>query len=191
MTRQSKTVSMHEFMEVDSSYNKLFGATFSIRTSLKTMLGNIALLLTLIGLAAGLPLIYKLIGRLQEKNLPLKPVRIVLIFAMLVLAVTGFGFGWPVSYPLDGFPLLSHVGFGAFYAVALLVWAALRAREGNLWFWIILVSGIVLILSVLIAMFPVLGTHGQHTAIVVHRVAAVITIIAAAMGCITAPKNKS
>jgi hypothetical protein len=51
------------------------------------------------------------------------------------------------------------------------------------------VSGIVLILSILVAMFPILGTHGQHLAIVVHRVAAGLSIVAAAMGCFCAKKE--
>jgi hypothetical protein len=189
LTDRAKTVSMHEFENVDSSFNKMFGLTFKIRSCFKKILGLIGLLLGLLGLAVGLPAIYKLVTTLHEKNLPVKPVRIVMIGALVILAITGFLFGWPISYPLNGFPLLSHVGFGALYAVALLVWAALRAKEGNIWFWILLVSGIVLILSILVAMFPILGTHGQHLAIVVHRGAAILSLVAAAAGCACSKKK--
>jgi hypothetical protein len=191
LTEQAKVVSMHEFMQLDEGYNKLFGSTFGIRKQFKWLLGNVALLLSLVGLAVGLPLLYKLINRLQDKPLPIKPVGLLFAAALIVLAVTGFGFGWPLSYPLAGFPLLTHVGIGALYAVLLLVLAVLRAREGTIWFWMLLISGIILILSVLIAMFPLLGTAGQHTAIIIHRVAAVVSIIAAVMECIKASKNKS
>jgi hypothetical protein len=190
LTGRAKTVPMHEFLQVESGFNKLFGASFKVRKYFKCFMGNISILLALLGLAVGLPAIYKLVARLEEKDVAVKPVRIVLIAAMVVLAITGFGFGWPISYPLNGFPLLSHVGFGALYAVALLVWASLRIKNGGFWTWLLLISGIVLILSVLIAMFPILGTHGQHMAIIVHRIAAVLSIIAAVMGCFTAKKNE-
>jgi hypothetical protein len=187
MTDRAATVPMHEFMEVNSSFNTMFGLTFTVRSVFKKALGLIAVLLSLIALAVGLPLIYRLVARLDEKELPVKPVRSVLIMVLTLLAITGFGFGWPISYPLNGFPLLSHVGLGALYAVALTLWALLRAKSGgNIWFWILIVCGIVLILSVLVAMFPILGTHGQHLAIVVHRVAAILSMIAAGMGCLTA-----
>ena len=190
MTDRAQVIPMHEFLEVESRYNKMFGLTFQVRKSFKTAMGLLAVLLSLIGLAVGLPAIYRLVTRLEEKQLPAKPVRIVMIAALTILSITGFGFGWPIRYPLGGFPLLSHVGFGALYAVSLTVWALLRAKSGGtIWFWLLLVCGIALILSILIAMFPILGTHGQHTAIVVHRVAAILSIIAAVMGCLCAKKN--
>jgi hypothetical protein len=190
MTDRAQVVPMHEFQGLESGFNKMFGLTFKVRKYFKCFMSNIAILLALLALAVGLPAIYKLVTKLDEKELSVKIVRIILIAAILVLAITGFLFGWPISYPLNGFPLLIHVGFGALYAVALLVWAALRAKSGgNVWFWILLVSGIVLILSILVAMFPILGTHGQHLAIVVHRVAAGLSIAAAAMGCFCAKKE--
>ena len=137
-------------------------------------------------LAFGLPLIQKLAGKVEGRNTLDKSVFIILIASMTVLAVTGFLFGWPFNYPLDGFALLSHVGFGMLYAIALLVYAVLHVRKGGFWFWLLLLSGIPLILSILIAMFPILGTEGQHTAIVVHRTAAIISVFAGIMGFISA-----
>lgn len=55
--------------------------------------------------------------------------------------------------------------------------------------WVLIVSGIVLILSVLIAMFPILGTHGQHVAIVIHRIAAIVSVVAALLACKVAKKH--
>ncbi|RKX45606.1 MAG: hypothetical protein DRP64_04470, partial [Verrucomicrobia bacterium] len=101
-----------------------------------------------------------------------------------------FVFGWPISTPLNGFPLLAHVGFGALFAITLTAWALLRAKSGgNLWFWLLEVCGIVLILSILVAMFPILGTHGQHVAIIIHRVAAILSMVAALAGCIAANRK--
>ncbi|MEA2069608.1 MAG: hypothetical protein U9P12_10435, partial [Verrucomicrobiota bacterium] len=190
LTDHAKVVPMHGFQGLESGFNKMFGLTFKVRKCFKSALGVVALLLSLIALAFGLPAIYKLAGKLDEKELPCQPVLIALIGTMTVLAATGFLFGWPLSYPLNGFPLLSHVGFGALYAITLTIWALLRAKSGgNVWFWLLVVCGIVLILSVLIAMFPLLGTHGQHVAIIVHRIAAILSIIAALMGCACAKKR--
>jgi hypothetical protein len=55
----------------------------------------------------------------------------------------------------------------------------LRGIGANRWLWLLLLSGIVLIGSVWLAMFPWLGTSGQLAAIVVHRAAAVVSVIAA------------
>ncbi|MDF7807115.1 cytochrome c3 family protein [Pontiellaceae bacterium B12219] len=191
LTDRAKTVPMHEFQEVSSTFNKLFGNTLNVREGFKKMLGFIAALLILLGLAVGLPLLYKLVSKAEEKQVSLTPVRIVMMTAMLVLIVTGFLFGWPIKPSLGGFPLLSHVGFGALYAIALLVYAVLKVKSGGPWFWVLLLCGIVLILSVLIAMFPILGTHGQHLAIVVHRIAAVLSIVAAVMGSATGRKKSN
>ncbi len=188
LTDRAQVVSMHEFQDLESGFNKLFGLTFKVRNCFKTALGVLAALLGLIALAVGLPALYKWVTKLE--NTKIRGLTPMLITSMAVLAITGFLFGWPVSYPLGGFPLLSHVGFGALYAVTLTVWALFRAKSGgNVWFWLMLGCGIVLILSILIAMFPILGTHGQHVAIVVHRAVAILSIISALMACLTAKKK--
>lgn len=191
LTDRALVVPMHVFEQVDKGFNKMFGLTFKVRSSFKSVLGVLATLLALLALAVGLPALYRLLTRLDEHAAAAKPVLIALVASMAVLAATGFLFGWPLSDPLNGFPLLSHVGFGGLYALALTVWAAMRAKTGgNVWFWILLLSGIVLILSVLLAMFPMFGTRGQQACIVVHRVAAVASLIAAGMGCLVARKGK-
>jgi len=93
MTDRAAVVPMHEFQDVESNFNKLFGLTFKVRKAFKSTLGVITLLLSLIALAVGLPAIYKLVSRLDEKELPVRPVLIILIGAMTLLAITGFLFG--------------------------------------------------------------------------------------------------
>jgi len=61
--------------------------------------------------------------------------------------------------------------------------------NGTIWLWLLLVSGILLILSVLLAMFPIFGTHGQHLCIVIHRIAAIVSIAAAVGYGISAGKK--
>ncbi len=189
LTDRASSVSMHEFEGINGSYNKLFGASFKIRKAFKYSLANIALLLALIALAVGLPFIHKWVGKMDGQKSAARAAGLTLIIALAVLAVTGFIFGWPVSNPLEGFPLLSHVGFGMLYALALLVYSVLRAGNGGFWCWLLLLSGIPLMLSIIIAMFPVLGTEGQHAAIVVHRIAAIVSVIAGIMEFITNKKN--
>ena len=191
LTDQAKVVSMHELEGVSAGFNKMFGGTFKVRKLFKCLLSNMALLLTLLALAIGLPLILRFVSALSEKDINTKPVKMVLMGSMLVLALTGFLFGWPFASPLGGFPLLAHVGFGALFAVTLLVWAALRSKSVGLWGWVLIVSGIVLILSVLVAMFPILGTHGQHVAMVIHRIAAVVSVVAAILSCLAAKKKQN
>jgi hypothetical protein len=191
LTERSKVVPMHAFQEVDSDFNRLFGRTFTVRKAFKSILGFFALLLGLIALAVGLPVIYKGVSKLDERRIPLKPFWILLMVALIGLGLTGFLFGWPVSYPLNGLPLIFHVGLGALYAVALSVWAVLRIKSGGtLWFWVLLINGIVLIISILVAMFPILGTHGQHMAIIIHRGAAILSLVAASALCACGKKGK-
>lgn len=190
LTDRSSVVSMHEFEQVDKNFNRLFGLTFKVRSCFKGALAILAALLGLIVLAVGLPALYKLVTKFDEQDTKIKGLTPLLILSLVVLTATGFLFGWPFRSPLSGFPLLSHVGFGALFAIALTVWALLRAKSGgNVWFWLLVVCGIVLMLSILVAMFPILGTHGQHVAIVVHRGAALLSIVAALMGCVY-PKKK-
>jgi hypothetical protein len=189
LTTRAKVTPMHEFEQVDENFNRLFGMTFQVRKGFKTAMAALSALLVLMALAIGLPALCRLVARLGENEAPVKKIRMTMIAALLILSITGFGFGWPLSYPLGGFALLGHVGFGVLFAVALTAWALLRAASGGFWFWLLVVCGIALILSILVAMFPLLGTHGQHVAIVVHRMAAVLSIVAAVMGCLSAKKN--
>ena len=46
-----------------------------------------------------------------------------------------------------------------------------------------------LILSVLLAMFPIFGTHGQYVCIQIHRTAAIACVVVAMMGCVRAQRK--
>ncbi len=178
LTARAKTVPMYEFQGLDESFNKMFGLTFKVRKAFKGLLGILAALLGLVALAVGLPALYRLAGKLEDTEIRgLTPLGVVCI---AVLAVTGF----------LGFALLIHVAFGGLYAILLLLWILLHAKSGrSIWFWMLLLCGIVLILSVLLAMFPILGSHGQQLCIAVHRWAAILTVVAAA-GCFIMKRGK-
>ncbi|MDA1045034.1 MAG: hypothetical protein O3C57_07405 [Verrucomicrobia bacterium] len=115
------------------------------------------------------------------------------VLAGLVLTLTGFA---PVlrGHVLTGYALLLHVALGGLLAVTftlMLILTGLDHGPGNahsaspvsapckLCYWLIVASTLVLILSVLAAMVPLLGTHAQHLAISIHRYAALLFILAA------------
>ena len=179
MTDRSAVKQMVEFQELDDDYHRLFGLTFEIRTVYKKALSTLLGILILVGLALGLPLLKRLLERMRQVESPMKWVGVIFGVSMVVLTITGFVFGWPVFSALHGLPLLIHVGVGLLYAGSLVAWVMLRGVGANRWLWLLLISGIVLIGSVWLAMFPWLGTTGQLAAIVVHRAAAIVSVIAA------------
>jgi len=181
LTARAQTTPMYEFQGLERGFHKMFGLTFKVRKAFKGILGILAALLGLVALAVGLPALYRLVGKLENtKIIGLTPLVTPLgVACIAVLAVTGF----------FGFSLLVHVAFGGLYAALLLLWVLLHAKNGrSIWFWILLLCGIVSILSVLLAMFPIFGSSGQQTCIALHRGAAILTLVAAA-GCFVQQKN--
>jgi hypothetical protein len=194
-TERALTTEMHEFQDVGKTFHKLFGTSFLVRKYLKIALICFASLLALVLLAVGLPNLYKFSGVLTAPGEKIRnPLFLVLTGCIGLLAATGFLFGWPVSAPLNGFPLLIHVGLGALFALVLCIWALIRARaEENrklrICFWVIIAAGVVLILSIVLAMFPIFGTYGQYVLMKLHAAAAVVTLIAGALAFAEARKR--
>jgi hypothetical protein len=113
-----------------------------------------------------------------------------------VLVVTGFCFASLAGRLLSGYLLLLHTVTGGVFAVTLAGTAVLRGRANmctctgdaeaescgcgrKVCFWVMASSGLALVLSILSAMVPLLGTHGQHLALEVHRYAALLFLLAA------------
>lgn len=112
--------------------------------------------------------------------------------SLILMAGTGFLGATILGHALRGFTTLIHVGCGALFAVSLGVLAVFRAEAYSLagpdtfgrfslvqkiCFWIIVLCGLGLIFSILSAMFPILGTHGQHIATKVHKVSALVALL--------------
>ena len=195
-TDRADVTEMVEYQDAEKGFNKLFGVSFLVRKYFKMAMAAFAGLLLIVVSAVGLSAALRAMEQLQgdAPRVVLRLLVLVLALCLVMLAVTGFGFGWPLHEVLSGFALLAHVGCGAAYAAMLCVWAALTARSsrsglGRWCFWMLVVGGIILILSVLVAMFPLFGTHGQHLCVVVHRLAAIVTIVAAVGGCGSALKS--
>ena len=71
---------------------------------------------------------------------------------------------------------MAHVGASPVFAIGIagvaLSWPAPELRRGPMeaiWYWLLLVAGLVVILSGVLPMTPLFGTHGQEFLYLVHR----------------------
>ncbi|MDD4869958.1 MAG: hypothetical protein PHR77_05305 [Kiritimatiellae bacterium] len=127
------------------------------------------------------------------------------MWASLILLIgTGFLGATLWGHALCGFTTLIHVGCGALFGVSLALLAVFRAEAYNLagpdtcgrfstaqkvCFWVIAICGLGLIFSMLISMFRILGTDGQHLATQVHKLSALIALLATIIYAGTASKR--
>ncbi|OHE82607.1 MAG: hypothetical protein A2107_06910 [Verrucomicrobia bacterium GWF2_62_7] len=119
---------------------------------------------------------------------------ILMLLGAAALAVTGLGtlvFG---KASMSGWVLMLHASAAPAFAVGLalvaLTWAGhscagaedlLSHRAASLLFWVILASGLVVILSGVAPMTPLCGTNGQRTLVSVHYYGALLLTAAVAL----------
>lgn len=183
---------MYEFMELSGGFHRIFGLTFIVRPLFKLFLLGMA------GIAGLVLLLYVLLGLNRITDIIKIPIleswamRIGCISA-IVLTLTGFCASVCLGRAMDDYYLLSHIMFGALYALCLAVLAVIRARFCKLiddagdkysltqkvCFWILVFCGVVLIMTVLASMVPVVSSSSQHYLILAHRYAAVLSLIVA------------
>jgi hypothetical protein len=111
---------------------------------------------------------------------------VVVCAAGVVLAFTGLGtfaFGKP---PMTHWVLMAHVAVAPIFALGLaavaLTWSGLcRGRSDSpfnisaqVLLWLVLLSGLVVILSGVVPMTPLFGTQGQHLLYLTHRYSAFV-----------------
>ena len=106
--------------------------------------------------------------------------------AVAVLGFTGIGVFLSGHAPMTHWVLMAHMAAAPIFALGLagvaVTWAGLcradsRPRLGcaaRFLFWIILASGLVVILSGAVPMTPLFGSHGQHTLYLTHRWAGIV-----------------
>jgi cytochrome b subunit of formate dehydrogenase len=110
-----------------------------------------------------------------------------LLLSGLVLAVTGIGTFALGRAPMSHWVLMLHASVTPLFALGLavlaLTWAGRSRFDGDLsWqngvartlFWLILLAGLIVILSGVVPMTPVFGTHGQHLLYLIHRYSAIV-----------------
>ena len=111
----------------------------------------------------------------------------VMCLAGLVLAVTGVGTFLAGKAPMNHWVLMAHASAAPLFALSLaavaLTWpgnsrfgdtASQPCCLGRVWFWLILLAGLVVLLSGVVPMTPLFGTNGQHTLYLTHRYSAIV-----------------
>lgn len=107
---------------------------------------------------------------------------LLMLLGLLPVALTGIGTFLTGKAPMTQWILMAHVGASPAFAIGLtlvaLTWPSKEARYGSgSWclFWLMLLSGTVVILSGVVPMLPWLGTEGQHFLYLTHRYAGMAT----------------
>jgi hypothetical protein len=98
-----------------------------------------------------------------------------------VLIITGFFHPLVLSRTISGYWLMLHVTAAAVFVCCLTLFALMYAEENLLkkpavlramTFWLILLLALPLILSIILSMFPLFGTHHQELLAEIHRYSA-------------------
>jgi hypothetical protein len=121
------------------------------------------------------------------------------ILSVLALAVTGLGTFALSSKPMTGWILMAHATFGPPFAICIAVLAITwveRCRFGQnvpspfgngqkFFFWLILLASLIVILSAVIPMLPLAGTHGQELLYKTHQYSSLLlaVFVVAHMAC--------
>jgi len=137
----------------------------------------------------------------SEKSRFIKIVSILLYLALFVvfglLLITGFVPRLIFGHAPTGYMLMIHAGlapvFACLMAAAALLWAHRNSFTGSevappfnikqialkKCFWAMLIVSLPLMLSIVLGMFPLFGTEGQHCLIYLHRVCAAVFVLLA------------
>jgi hypothetical protein len=118
---------------------------------------------------------------------------LLMLIGAAVLAITGLG-SLLVFKAITGWVLMLHVGCAPVFAVGLawvsLTWTghtcacaehSLLHRAARPLLWLVLASGLVVILSGVLPMTPLCGTDGQRTLVSVHLYSAILLTAALAL----------
>ena len=115
---------------------------------------------------------------------------IVIFICTLVLIITGFFPKLILAKTISGYWLMLHVTAATVFVCCLALFGLLYAEQHiftksailrAITFWLILLLGLPLILSIVLSMFPFFGTHIQEFLIWTHRYSALLFSITAIM----------
>ncbi|MGE5611567.1 MAG: cytochrome b/b6 domain-containing protein [Bacillota bacterium] len=113
------------------------------------------------------------------------------LLSILGLALTGLGTFAVSSKPMTGWVLMAHATFGPPFAICIAVLAISwvdRCRFGQnvpgpfgagqkFFFWLILLASLIVILSAVIPMLPLCGTHGQELLYKTHQYSSLLLAV--------------
>lgn len=101
---------------------------------------------------------------------------LLMLAGVAILGLSGIGTFLTGKAPMTHWILMLHVGaspaFSMGLALVALTWPAgivRHAAVSRCLFWLMLLAGLTVILSGVVPMTPIFGTHGQHTLYLVHR----------------------
>jgi hypothetical protein len=107
---------------------------------------------------------------------------------VLALAASGIGTLVLGQAPMSHWILMAHVGASPMFAIGIagvaLLWPAPDTRKGWVgaaFYWLLLLAGLVVILSGVLPMTPIFGTHGQHFLYLVHRYSGIAVAVLAVL----------
>jgi hypothetical protein len=99
-----------------------------------------------------------------------------MILGAIPLIVTGIGTFVTGRAPMTEWVLMLHVGLSPAFAIGLalvaLSWPSrcyLYRTPSQFLFWLMLLTGLIVVLSGVVPMTPVFGTEGQHLLYLIHR----------------------
>lgn len=111
---------------------------------------------------------------------------------VLVLGASGIGTFALGKAPMTGWVLMAHVGSSGLFSFGLMIvaltWTAPVLDRGGInafLYWILLLSGWLVITSGVVPMTPIFGTHGQHLLYLIHRYSAMVAAGAAVLHLLT------
>ncbi len=190
-TEQSASTPMHHFEKQPENFNRLFGTSFAMRPLFKVVV-MIAALVSAIVL-----LLYVMLAlRRQTEGRGMAWLQRA---SLAVTALSGAGLGiagfmetiYPGT-PLIGYPVMIRMSLVGLFAVSLASLALLRASEHGfhhaearvtsvwqrIFFWALIISGLVAVTAMLLSMVPLLGTSGQHAASLTHHISSIVMVLA-------------
>lgn len=107
---------------------------------------------------------------------------------ILALAISGIGTFALGRAPMSHWILMAHVGASPLFAIGIagvaLSWPAPDTRRGLMeavFYWLLLIAGLVVILSGVLPMTPIFGTDGQHFLYLVHRYSGIAVAVVAVL----------
>lgn len=121
----------------------------------------------------------------------------VMFIAIIVLAATGIGTFALGKAPMTHWILMLHVSFAPLFALGLaavsLTWSGKTNGScfNRFLFRLVLLCGLVVILSGVVPMTPLFGTHGEHTLYLTHRYSAIVLTALAVLHLLTTRRAKA
>ena len=137
----------------------------------------------------------------RPRTAPVEPLGLVrtAVVGLMILAVVGLAItGYPAAFRQEtvaNYVLILHVMFAGPYLFALAAISLLFLRRVTdpdadasgfapltiISFWILAGTGAITGITMLVAMTPMFGTHGQHTLVAAHRIASVFAAFSAGL----------